>query len=77
MLAGVEDEVSLYDIGCQPISAGAPVMTLPSNGITADLIRDIMPPYHLSADLLAGTFAALPRRRKMPPRPGGRRASRG
>jgi hypothetical protein len=52
-------------------------MTLPSNGITADLIRDILPPYHLSADLLAGTFAALPRRRKMPPRPGGRRASRG
>jgi hypothetical protein len=35
-------------------------MTLPSNGITADVIREIMPPYHLSADLLAGTFAALP-----------------
>jgi hypothetical protein len=35
-------------------------MTLPSNGITADVIREIMPPYHLSADLLEGTFAALP-----------------
>jgi hypothetical protein len=35
-------------------------MTLPSNGITADVIREIMPPYHVSADLLAGTFAALP-----------------
>ena len=35
-------------------------MTLPSNGIIADVIREIMPPYHLSADLLAATFAALP-----------------
>src|SRR5208337_4866441 len=35
-------------------------MSLPSNGITADVIRDIMPPYRLDADLLAGTFAALP-----------------
>ena len=35
-------------------------MSLPSNGITADVIRDIMPPYSLSADLLDGTFRALP-----------------
>jgi hypothetical protein len=35
-------------------------MSLPSNGITADVIRDIMPPYHLSFDLLEGTFRALP-----------------
>jgi hypothetical protein len=35
-------------------------MSLPSNGITADVIRDVMPPYHLSADLLKGTFRALP-----------------
>jgi hypothetical protein len=35
-------------------------MAIPSNGITADLIRGIMPPYHLSDDLLQGTFAALP-----------------
>ncbi len=35
-------------------------MTLPSNGITADVIREMMPPYHLSADLLEGAAAALP-----------------
>jgi hypothetical protein len=35
-------------------------MSLPSNGITADVIREMMPPYHLSTDLLEGTFAALP-----------------
>jgi hypothetical protein len=35
-------------------------MTLPSNGITPDVIREVMPPYHLSQDLLEGTFAALP-----------------
>jgi hypothetical protein len=35
-------------------------MAIPSNGITAEVIRDIMPPYHLSDDLLEGTFAALP-----------------
>jgi hypothetical protein len=35
-------------------------MTIPSNGITADVIRDLMPPYHLSADLLAATFITLP-----------------
>jgi hypothetical protein len=53
-------------------------MTIPSNGITADVIRDLMPPYHLSADLLAATFITLPPRRPpMPPRPGGTRASRG
>jgi hypothetical protein len=34
-------------------------MTLPSNGIPAGVIREIMPPYHLSADLVAATFAAL------------------
>jgi hypothetical protein len=35
-------------------------MSLPSNGITSDVIREMMPPYHLSFDLLEGTFAALP-----------------
>jgi len=35
-------------------------MAIPSNGITAEVIRDIMPPYQLSTDLLEGTFAALP-----------------
>jgi hypothetical protein len=35
-------------------------MTLPSNGITQDVIREMMPPYHLSDDLLAGTMTALP-----------------
>ena len=35
-------------------------MSLPANGITHEVIRDMMPPYHLSADLMAGTFAALP-----------------
>src|SRR5258708_4207740 len=36
-------------------------MSQPSNGITAEVIRGVMPPYHLSADLLQATFAALPR----------------
>jgi hypothetical protein len=35
-------------------------MTLPTNGITADVIRDIMPPYHLDTDLLGAMFAAIP-----------------
>ena len=35
-------------------------MTLPSNGITQDVIRDMMPQYHLSPDLLEATLAALP-----------------
>jgi hypothetical protein len=35
-------------------------MSLPSNGITPDVIREMMPPYHLSPDLLEATFAALP-----------------
>ena len=34
-------------------------MSLPSNGITADVIRDTMPPYHLSPDLLDATVATL------------------
>jgi hypothetical protein len=35
-------------------------MTTPSNGITPEVIRDFMPPYHLSHDLLAATIATLP-----------------
>ena len=35
-------------------------MSLVTNGITAEVIREMMPPYHLSADLLEATFAALP-----------------
>src|SRR5271167_2104374 len=35
-------------------------MTIPSNGITPEVIRSVMPPYHLSPDLLAATIAALP-----------------
>jgi hypothetical protein len=35
-------------------------MTLHTNGITAEVIRDTMPPYHLSPDLLAVMFAAVP-----------------
>jgi hypothetical protein len=35
-------------------------MSIPSNGITPEVIRAVMPPYHLSLDLLAATFAALP-----------------
>jgi hypothetical protein len=34
-------------------------MFAPSNGITAEVIREIMPPYQLSDDLLQATFAAL------------------
>ena len=40
-------------------------MTPPSSGITADVIRGVMPAYHLSPDLLEATLAALP-----PPPPG-------
>ena len=36
-------------------------MTLPSNGITPEVIREMMPPYHLDTDLLAATITALPR----------------
>jgi hypothetical protein len=35
-------------------------MTLPSNGITPDIIRAAMPPYQLSTDLLAAMLAAVP-----------------
>ncbi len=35
-------------------------MATPSNGITAEVIREVMPPYHLSFDLLQATLAALP-----------------
>ncbi len=34
-------------------------MSLVTNGITSDVIREMMPPYHLSNDLLEATFAAL------------------
>src|SRR5580693_4994202 len=36
-------------------------MSQPSNGITAEVIRDSMAPYELSPDLLNATFAAIPR----------------
>jgi hypothetical protein len=36
-------------------------MAQPSNGITPEVIRDLMPPYELSPDLLQATFAAIPR----------------
>jgi hypothetical protein len=36
-------------------------MSQPSNGITPEVIREIMPPYQLSPDLLQATLAALPR----------------
>jgi len=36
-------------------------MAQPSNGITPEVIRDSMPPYELSPDLLNATFAAIPR----------------
>jgi hypothetical protein len=35
-------------------------MSEPSNGITAEVIRSVMPPYQLSPDLLQATLAALP-----------------
>jgi hypothetical protein len=35
-------------------------MSIPSNGITPEVIRGVMLPYHLSLDLLHATFAALP-----------------
>jgi len=35
-------------------------MSLITNGITPDVIREMMPPYHLSSDLLEATFAAFP-----------------
>jgi len=35
-------------------------MSQPSDGIIAEVIREIMPPYRLGADLLRATFAALP-----------------
>ena len=35
-------------------------MATPSNGITADVFRELMPPYHLSADLVHALFDTLP-----------------
>jgi hypothetical protein len=35
-------------------------MPIPSNGITPEVIRSAMPPYHFNPDLLAATIAALP-----------------
>ncbi len=35
-------------------------MSLITNGITAEVIQGMMPPYHLSPDLLEATFAAFP-----------------
>src|SRR5580693_7958651 len=35
-------------------------MATPTNGITPEVIRDFMPPYRLSPDLLAATIATLP-----------------
>jgi hypothetical protein len=35
-------------------------MTLPTNGITPEIIRAAMPPYELSTDLLAAMLAAVP-----------------
>jgi hypothetical protein len=35
-------------------------MTPPTNGITPEVIREMMPPYQLSADLLAAALAAVP-----------------
>ncbi len=35
-------------------------MSIPSNGITPEVIRGVMPPYRLSPDLMAATIAALP-----------------
>ena len=36
-------------------------MSQPSNGITPEVLRDIMPPYELSPDLLQATLTAIPR----------------
>ncbi len=52
-------------------------MSIPSNGITSDVIRNAMPPYHLSQDLLEGTLAALPPPPPTPPRRGRGRTSGG
>jgi hypothetical protein len=35
-------------------------MNIPANGITAEVIREVMPPYRLSTDLLEAMFAAVP-----------------
>ena len=35
-------------------------MSIPSNTITPEVIREVMPPYRLSHDLMAATIALLP-----------------
>ena len=42
------------------VNQGPSHMSQPSNGITPEVIRDSMPPYELSPDLLQATFAAIP-----------------
>jgi hypothetical protein len=59
-LAGIKQSVSIYNIESRTTSTGTAFVTLPFNGITADVIREIMPPYHLGADLLEGMFAMPP-----------------
>jgi hypothetical protein len=46
-------------------------VSIPINGITAEVFREPVPPYQLSADLLAAMFAAIPA-----PRPGAKVAWR-
>jgi hypothetical protein len=35
-------------------------VSIPTSGMTAEVFREAMPPYQLSADLLAAMFTAIP-----------------
>ncbi len=62
VLAGAGRDVSIYVYLSQAYSSRRSVrMSLITNGITPDVVRAMMPPYHLSPDLLAATLAAFRR----------------
>src|ERR1017187_8648915 len=59
-MSGIRPLVSIYDYQSQAFHPETTRMTPPTNGITPEVIREMMPPYHLSADLLAAAFASIP-----------------
>jgi hypothetical protein len=52
-------------------------MSQPPNSITTEVIREIMPPYQLSAACCRPASPLCPNRRPMPPPPGEKRTSPG
>lgn len=60
IFAGVSAEVSLFIYRLQSNFKEQFRVSIPSNGITAEVIREVMPHYHLNTDLLGDTLRVLP-----------------